>query len=141
VRDLHEHDELRLQIVSTILNASQIDRGNSFFNIALDQPSLSTKSSVAHKQLLESSAKIKGLLKEKKAVVEQMQANLARYTPSGKVSLQDVSMEHRRLDDALKAILQPFGPLLEAAVDATNARENELRKEYSEARARSTRAN
>ena len=67
VRDLHEHDELRLQIVSTILNASQICRGNSFFNIALDQPSLSTKSSVAHKQLLESSAKIKGSPKGKES--------------------------------------------------------------------------
>jgi hypothetical protein len=111
VRDRHEHDELRLQLVSTILNAAQIDRGNSFCSILLDQPSPSNKSSVAHKQLLESCAKIKSLQNEKKAFVDQMQANWARYTPSGKVSLQDVRKEHRRLDGAYKAILQPFAQI------------------------------
>jgi hypothetical protein len=140
VRDRYEHDELRLQLVSTSINAGQIDQANSRFNIDFDQPDPNTKSSLPHKQLLESCAKIRGLLNEKNAVVKQMWANLARHTPSGKVSLQDVIKEHRRLGDAYTAILEPFGPLLEAAVDATNARENELRKEYSKAKARSTKA-
>jgi hypothetical protein len=140
MRDQHEHDELRLDLVSTVVNADQIDRGKSFFDIVLDQPGPSTKSSVAHKLILENSAKIRSLLNEKKAIVEQMQTNFARYTPSGEVSMQDVRKEHNRLNQAYKAILQPFGPLAQAAVDATNARENELRTEYSKAKARSTTA-
>jgi predicted nuclease with TOPRIM domain len=141
VRDQQAYDELRLDLVSTIVNADQIDRGKSFVDIVLDRQDPSTKTSVSHKQILEISAKLSDLLKEKKAVVEQMQANLARYAPSGAVSMEDVRNEHRRLNETYRVILQPFGPLLQTAADATNARERELRTEYSKAKSRSTKAN
>jgi hypothetical protein len=137
VRDWHEYIELHLGIGSTAINAGQIDRANSSLSIDLDQPGPNAKPSLPHKQLLESRAKIKSLLAEKNTVVAQMWANLARH---GEVSLEDVRKEDRRLQDAYKAILQLFRPLLKAAVDAINAEQDELRREYSKAKGRSTKA-